>query len=328
MQLARAVVARREAALVAPMSPTPAAPSGPSAPKGQKASMRPRLQVKSAAGPPAEQHPGGLSSNAEGNTERLTATAQVDGVLERARRLSSIPADRDRNRRASNNPFRRGSGLVAKIRRTSAHPTGAHPTMHDLAGEAKPAPKPVRRASVFPGVDAINARRACAPAPASSESTTANGSASAAAPAADAVATKKPGLVRSTTNPNWGYTDHPLLRRGSILDRMLLGEVERLTRNPPRFGPDVFVIHPFNRGKYIFDALIQVLTIYSLVSLPLQFAFGWGPPAGFNLFSVRASHLACARVAPRTRAPRVAPRTRALRTSQLLLSPKELRCMR
>lgn len=63
-------------------------------------------------------------------------------------------------------------------------------------------------------------------------------------------------------------------RRKSIIDRVLLGETERLTRNPVRYGLDALVIHPSNRLKAVFDGIVQVATLYSLSAVPLQFAFG------------------------------------------------------
>ena len=63
-------------------------------------------------------------------------------------------------------------------------------------------------------------------------------------------------------------------RRKSVVDKLLLGETESLTRNPVRYGLDALVIHPNNRLKMLFDGMVQVLTLYSLSSAPLQFAFG------------------------------------------------------
>ena len=72
-------------------------------------------------------------------------------------------------------------------------------------------------------------------------------------------------------------------RRKSLVDRVLLSDVDRLTRNPPRDGFDQFVIHPHNRAKSLFDLAIQIMTIYSLSVVPLQFAFGFNPPFVFDL---------------------------------------------
>jgi hypothetical protein len=63
-------------------------------------------------------------------------------------------------------------------------------------------------------------------------------------------------------------------RNKSFIDRLLLGETEWLTHSPKRVGIDKFVIHPKNRLKMFFDTLVQGMTLYSVVMLPLKFAFG------------------------------------------------------
>ena len=74
-------------------------------------------------------------------------------------------------------------------------------------------------------------------------------------------------------------------RRKSLVDHILLGDVDRLTRNPPRYGLDTLVIHPNNRAKALFDAGIQLLTIYTLSVVPLEFAFGFDPPFAFDVLT-------------------------------------------
>jgi hypothetical protein len=69
----------------------------------------------------------------------------------------------------------------------------------------------------------------------------------------------------------------------SFIDKILLGDTERLTRNPQREGIDHLIIHPGNRLKAIFDALIQCITLYSMAVAPLEFGFGYRPAEGFDV---------------------------------------------
>jgi hypothetical protein len=63
----------------------------------------------------------------------------------------------------------------------------------------------------------------------------------------------------------------------SVIDRMLHGKAGRFSHSPQRTGIDAFVIHPRNRLKMIFDTVVQAIALYSVVMLPLKFAFGTKP---------------------------------------------------
>ena len=76
--------------------------------------------------------------------------------------------------------------------------------------------------------------------------------------------------VRCSASERTSAKEEPALqnkaffRRRSIIDRALLGEQTAVSRNPKRFGWDIFVIHPSNRLKNAFDLFIQVCRAFEL----------------------------------------------------------------
>ena len=194
--------------------------------------------------------------------------ARVEEVLERARRKSTtttaVPARRRSSLLTSVKSIQ--PKAVSAMRKTSMHGTqqktqqkGTRPKVsaHD------------RRGSCFPGI-AFAARNEQQGQP-----TTAVASCSTSATCADRAPVDRP-LQRSTSvlpkeaaaaarrafELDGGATREALqksaaaaenvvesifkpFRRGSILDRVLLNDTERLTRNPTRIGMDVLVIHPW-----------------------------------------------------------------------------------
>ena len=83
-------------------------------------------------------------------------------------------------------------------------------------------------------------------------------------PALTAMADEEESSSRCSASERTSAKEEPALqnkaffRRRSIIDRALLGEQTAVSRNPKRFGWDIFVIHPSNRLKNAFDLFIQV----------------------------------------------------------------------